>query len=215
MLRLTIAVVALALLSGCATPIPKQETIPVFSGKPPSTIAVVISDHRPFILNDDKEEWFEGIYRGTFGIPYSLARDDEFKEKPFAFYLATKLKESLENAGSTATIIQVPIGTDIGAIAENIRQANVGSGFAVIIHQSRYDIGLFNREYGYHFELFVLEGNGKILAQKSFQKTETSIELSDKYNLFDFMSEIYKKRFDTFLNAPEINNALTSAAMGN
>ena len=108
MLRPIIAVLALALLSGCATPIPQEETVPVFSGKPTATVAVAVTDHRPFVLDGDKEEWFEGIFRGAFGIPYSLSRVDEWKEKPFALYLATKLKATLDGAGSKTSIISAP-----------------------------------------------------------------------------------------------------------
>ncbi len=215
MRRLIIAVFALALLSGCAVPILKKDTIPVYTGTPPSVIALAISDHRPFILNKDKEEWFEGIFRGGFGIPFSAPREDEFKEKPFAFYLATKLKEAFENAGSAATIISLPIGTDSDAIAERIGQANNGFALAVIIHQSRYDIGIFEPEYDYHFELFVIDGDGRKLAQKSFQDLEKPIDASEKYNLFDAMAEKYKMLFDSFLDSPEIKNALTIAAGGN
>ncbi len=38
--------------------------------------------------------------------------------------------------------------------------------------------------------------------------------LGAKYNLFDYMSDIYKKKFDVFLNDPEIKAALTAAAAG-
>lgn len=214
MFRLLATIMVLVFLSGCATPIPKSETIPVFSGKPTATIAIVVADHRSFILSGNKKEWFEGIFRSAYGIPLSLTRIDEFKEKPFAFYLASKLKESLDGAGSTATIIQVPKGSSVETIVDKIVKANVGSALAVIIHQSRYDIGAFSPEYGYHFELFVFDGSGRKLAQKSFQKMEKPIALSEKYNLFDFMSEMYKKRFDTFLNDPEIKSALTQAAAG-
>ncbi len=43
---------------------------------------------------------------------------------------------------------------------------------------------------------------------------DQGMELSTKYNLFDMMSEIYKKKFDGFLNEPDIKNALTATAAG-
>lgn len=210
-LRTTIFV--LALLSGCATPLPKSETIPTFSGKPAATIGIAVVDYRPFILDGNKEEWFEGIFRGAFGIPHSLQRPGEFEKKPFALYVASKLRESLKNAGSNATVIEVPKGTSLQKVIPDVMKAKADSGLVVLMFQSRYDLGAFkNPEYDYNFELIVLDRNGKTLAHKTFSKVELGLELSDKYNLFDFMSKIYKEKLESFLNDPEIKNALTTAS---
>lgn len=213
MLKRIALLLALGVLAGCATPIPRSETVPVFSGKPTATIGIAVADHRPFILNGDKKEWFEGLFRGAFGIPHSLSRVDEFKEKPFAFYLATKLKETLDATGSTATIIPIAKGTSIDGITAKIKKAGLGSALAVIIHQSRYDIGPVNPEYGYNFELLVFDRVGRMLARKEFSDMEQHLPLSDKYNLFDMMSAIYKKKFDGFLDDPVIKNALDAAGV--
>jgi len=213
MLRHITVLFALAILSGCATPIPKSETVPVFSGKPTATTGVAVADHRSFILNGDKEEWFEGLFRGAFGIPHSLSRVDEFKEKPFAIYLASKLKESLDTTGSRATIIPIAKGASIEQITAKIKEAGLGSSLAVIIHQSRYDIGPINPEYGYHFDLLVFDSVGQMIARKEFRNMDQHIPLSDKYNVFDMMSAIYKNKFDSFLNDPVIKGALNAAGV--
>jgi hypothetical protein len=214
MLRRITVLLGLIFLSGCATPIPKSLTIPVFSGKPTATIGVAVADHRTFITNGNKEEWFEGIFRSGFGIPHSLSRVDEFKEKPFSFYLASKLKESLETAGSTVTVIPIEKGTSVKQIVDKIRDAELGSSLAVVIHKSRYDIGPFNPEYAYHFELLVFDSVGRQIARKEFMSLEQQLPLSEKYNLFDMMSQIYKTKFDSFMADPDIKNALNATAAG-
>ena len=214
MYRLCAAFLAFALLCGCATPIPKSETVPVFPTKPAATTGIAVADHREYILNKDKEEWFEGLFRGAFGIPHSLARPGEFSEKPFAFHLATKLKESVEDAGGKATIVQVPRGTPVEKAIEEITKAQVDSGLVVMMLQSRYDIGPVNPEYNYNFELYVLGRDGRVLGRKAFHQFDQGIPLSDKYTIFDMMSEIYKQKFDSFLADPEIKNALAAAAAG-
>ena len=210
--RILLALVGLALLSGCATPIPKSETIPVFPAKPAASTTVAVVDHRPFILNGAKKEWFEGLFRGGFGIPHSLTRNDEFEEKPFAFYLATKLKESLESAGGKASILDIPKGTSLEKATAEIVKVGRDSGLLVMMFQSRYDVGPVNPEYNYHFDLIVLDRDGRILGRKAFSQFDQGMELSSKYNLFDWMSEIYKKKFDSFLADPEIKSALNAAA---
>ena len=209
------AIVVLALLSGCATPIQRSETIPAFSGKPAATVGIAVVDYRPFILDGSKEEWFEGIMRGAFGIPHSLKRPGPSEGKPFAQYLASILQDSLNNAGSKATVIAVPKGTTRDKAINDVGNTKVDSGLVVMIFESRYDIGPANPEYGYRFELIVLNRQGKRLAQKTFREHEKGIKLSDRYNLFDMMSEIYKQKFESFLNDPEIKNALTAAASDN
>ncbi len=216
MTRICAALFALTLLSGCATPILKSETIPVYSGKPPATVAVAVVDHRPFILNGNKEEWFEGISlgRGVLGYALRSTRMDEFKDKPFAFYLATKLKDSFDGAGAKASIIQIPKGTPFAKVIEIMKKSKVGVGLVVMMFQSRFYFGPFNHEYGYNFELIVLDSSGKPLDRKTFKGMDQNIELSTKYGVFDMMSEIYKNKFDAFLNDPKIKSALTAAAAG-
>ena len=212
--RILAALFALTLLSGCATPILKSDTVPVYSGTSPSTINIAVADHRPVILDGDKKEWFEGIMRGAFGIPHSLSRIDEFKETPFAIYLSTKLKDSLDGAGARASIVTIPKGTPVGQVIEKVKDTNAGASLVVMMFQSRYDIGPFNPEYGYNFELIVVDATGETLGRKTFQGMDQNMALSESYNLFDYMSEIYKKKFDIFLNDPEIKGALAAAAAG-
>ena len=205
----------LALLSGCATPLPKSESIPAFSGKPPATVGIVVVDDRPFILDGSKEEWFEGIFRGAFGIPHSLQRPGESSGQPFAMFLSSKLQDSLKNAGSNASVIKVAKGTSLEKVIARVKNANVDSGLVVMMFQSRYDLGAFKTpEYGYHFELIVLDRDGKTLARKTFREVDLTLELSDKYNLFDYMTIIYRDKFKKFLNDPEIKSALTKADAG-
>ena len=218
MTRICAVLFALTLFAGCATPIPIpiSETIPVYSGKAPATIAVAVVDHRYFILNGDKEESFEGVRRwiGGFGPTDSLNRVSEFKKKPFAFYLATKLKDSLDGAGAKASIIRIPKGTPFAKVIEKVKSSKVSAGLVVMMFQSFFDLDFSAPEYSYNFELIITDSSGKPLGRKTFKGVDKKIELSDKYNLFDMLSDIYKKKFEIFLNDPEIKSALAAAAAG-
>ena len=152
--------------------------------------------------------------RGGFGIPFSQGRSLDENKKPFAFYLATKIKEALDAAGAKSTIVKVPSGLSVPKVIERINESSPGVGLIVMMYQSRYDVAVFNPNYGYNFELIVVSSTGKPVGRKTFKAQENNMELSDKYDLFDMMAEIYKKNFDIFLNDPEIKNALTAAAAG-
>lgn len=202
----------MTLLAACATPIPRSQTIPVYPVKPAGTTAVAVVDYRSFILSGNKEEWFEGIYRGAFGIPGSMPRNDEFERKPFTLYLATKLKESIENVGGKATIVTIPKGTSLADATAAVANAGADAGLLVMMYQSRYDTGPIDPEYSYYFDVVVLNRQGKTLVRKAFDGFEKDLEAPNIRTVFDWISVVYKRIFDKILNDVEIKDALASAA---
>lgn len=224
MTAIYVALFAAILVSGCVAPIskPKPDITPEFRGKPTATIGIAVVDFRTFILNGNKEEWFEGIFRDVWGIPSSYSRIDEFKEKPFAYYLSSKLKRSMDNAGSNATVVTVSKGTPFPKVIDELRKIGVDSSLVVLMYQSRYDFGRTKPTYEYHFDLLVLDRKLKTLVHKSFRRFHQNMEsskqlshdmdFSEDHELFDYTTSLYKEMFETFLNDPKISGALNAAA---
>jgi len=212
MKALLFSIFSLLILSGCATPIDKTLLVPNYSGKVPESIAVAVVDKRPYVVSGNKKEWFEGIVRGAFGIPMSLERPGENKGKPFAHFLSLMIKSSLEKAGSKVSIIQVPKGASFETMVEKIREAKTDSGMAVTMRQSRYDAGL-DADYAYDFDVAILRKNGETISHESFTQPAQIVPLSDKYNLFDMYAQIYKEKFEMFINNQKIKQGLFEASM--
>lgn len=200
-------VLMVAAVSGCAQDLPDSARIPQFQGKPAPEVAVGITDHRSFILDNDKEEWFEGITRGSFGIPMSLKRPGEHGEKPFAVYLSEMIEESLEKAGSQVTVVNLEKGQIFEKAIAKVSEAGKTS-FVMLMLKSRYDIG-FTSDYQYHFLVVVADGDGRIKTEKTFYDWEKEIPASNKYNVFDMHTEIYKLTLEKIINDPEIQSALS------
>ena len=118
------------------------------------------------------------------------------------------LKDSLEEAGSQPTIIEVPKGTDFETTLEKVK--GVQAGLIVMMLASRYDT-MSGFEYNYHFNLAVSDRGGNILVRKDFQHFDVYIPMSGQYTIFDMYAELYKKKFDVILNDPEIQKALADA----
>ena len=61
----------LFLISGCAM-LDYRQAAPDLHISTKERLSIGVQDHRPYVLNHDKEENFIGIQRGGFGIPVSL-----------------------------------------------------------------------------------------------------------------------------------------------
>jgi hypothetical protein len=212
MMKTFAAMAVLVALSACATPITKAEITPVYAGQAPENLNIAVVDHRSFILSGNKEEWFEGIMRGGFGIPMSLQRPGPKSGQPFALYLSSMLADAMVAAGSNVTIVPIAKGTKIDeAIGQSSIESNTQS-IIFLMYKSRYDVG-FSAEYNHHFDVFVVNQNGEMLINKTFSRFDTDIPSSTKYNIFDMYSEIYKKVLDEILHDPDIATALAEAAI--
>lgn len=204
------AVCALVFLSACATPMPKEEAIPSYPVKPAASMVVGVVDHRPFILNDDKEEWFEGIIRSFVGFPMSLERPGPLEGKPFAFYLSTMLKESIEEAGGKADIVAVAKGTSHKAAVEALAKQRADTAILVMMYQSRIDFKVIKYEYDYRFEITILDRTGRVLVRKLFAGLDREIPLEKQFP-FENMALTYKQTFNKILYDSEVKAALNAA----
>ena len=212
MIKKFFALVVLVLLSACATPVQRSETIPTYPVKPAATTAIAVVDLRSFVLNGKRKEGHEGIIRGAFGIPGLSSRSDESGEKPFALYLAGILKESVENAGGKATIVTISKGTSLDDAVAAVAKSDSDAGILTMMHESRYDTGAVTPEYSYYFDVVVLDRKGKRLVQKKFNGFDKDLEYPNLYRVHDWSAVIYKQKFDAILNDPEIKKALMAAA---
>jgi hypothetical protein len=194
-------------ISGCAQRLPDNARIPLFQGNLRPQVAVGITDHRTFILNGNKKEWFEGITRGAFGIPMSLQRPGPEGKKSFALYLSGMIKASFEKAGSKVTVVKLKKGRNPQQAVAKV--TNMGqAGLIILLYKSRYHVG-FIANYQYDFMVFVADKNGKVKIRKSFSDWDKGTPLSAKYTVFDMHTEIYKNKLDKIINDSEIQQALS------
>ncbi|SCA56639.1 conserved exported hypothetical protein [Candidatus Terasakiella magnetica] len=202
-------ILCIAYLGACAQKLPEEARYPKFSNPLTADLSVAVTDHRDFILNGDKEPWFEGIMHGAFGIPASLKRNGPTEGRPFAYYLSTMIQTSLSKAGSNVTIVELPKGESLEASIQTLTDKG-SSGIIVIMKKSRYAFWL-SADYQYDFEVAIVDIEGRIKVRKTFAKWDKEIPLSSTYNVFDMFTEIYTKRLQVILDDPEIKAALANA----
>lgn len=198
-----------AVLAGCAEPIPKALITPEYSGPAPAKLNVGMTDHRTFILSGNKEEWFEGIVRGGYGIPLSLKRPGPQEGQPFTIFLSSMLAEGLRNEGTDVAVIAVTKGADESSAVETVSGSTGVAGVVFTIIHSRYDVG-FSAEYKHHFDVVIADKDGGIVLKKTFSQFDTEVTPSAKYTVFDMYAAIYKTRLDEILRDADVVKALSS-----
>ncbi|MEL7152226.1 MAG: hypothetical protein AAFN51_00195, partial [Pseudomonadota bacterium] len=186
---------------------------PVYKGEAPGQLTIGMTDHRTFILSADKEPWFEGIFHGAYGIPHSLQRPGPKTGQPFTTYLSDMLADGLRANGTDVSVVALRPGADM---AEAISQVSGDTGTAGLIFRivhSRYVIGWGKAEYRHHFDITVTNAAGAVVLEKTFERFDTKLPLSDTYTIMDMYAAIYKNTLDEVLADPEVMNALGGLAV--
>ncbi|MEM7060938.1 MAG: hypothetical protein AAF557_25445 [Pseudomonadota bacterium] len=201
-----------SVLSACADPIPKSAITPVYKGQAPQKLSIGMTDQRSFILDGNKEEWFEGILHGAYGIPASLKRPGPKEGQPFTMYLSSMLADGLRTNGTNAPVVRIARGVSKADAVKTVIDAHGTPGIIFEIFQSRYSVAWTRAEYNFNYNVIIADQTGEIVLEKKFARFDTSIPLSDKYTIFDMYAEIYKMRLDEVLKDPEVVEALSSLA---
>ena len=220
-----LAILASVVISACAQTLPDEARVPHFTGTPMQEVVVGITDHREVIRSGDKDPWFEGFRNLTLRDPFgwlfvdiigfhdsrdipTFPREDE---QSFAYYLSTMIKESLEEAGSRVTIVELPVGIGLNEPVETL--ASEGKiGLLIVMRESRFDFYDFwvdtANTYQYEFELVIIDPQGLITVHKSFSGGIDEYQFSNKYTTLNDFTRIYSEFLTEILNDPEIRHAL-------
>ena len=165
------------LLAACAlSPATIEERTPKLDYASKGTVALTVVDNRPFIVSGEKKETNEGIFRGAYGIPFAfegMRKDDE--GTPYAARIADILSKALDNAGSTANVIQTPKGSTVETAINGLRAVPFDAGLIVNVLDSRIDAGGARWSYFFDYEIIVIDHAGTIVSRKKYDgKTSTS-----------------------------------------
>ncbi|WP_420549698.1 hypothetical protein [Curvivirga sp.] len=211
-----LVLLGLLTLAACAPKFAHVEGIPSYEGVNIKKLSVATVDRRDFILNGNKEPWFEGITRAGFGVPHSLRRESEPENQSFAMYLSLKVQDSLKGRGSNVEVVSLEAGTDkLKSVQALVAEGN--PALLIEINHSRYDC-CFSLEYRYDFDVSVIRANGELLFTKKFahwyedmEVDETRFYSSGFYDVFGIHAQKYADLLTEFLNDTEIQAALARA----
>ena len=212
-----------ASLSGCAfNKSTVEERTPNLKYSTTNAIALTVVDNRPFILNGEKDENFEGIVRGGYGIPFDFVKQRDNSKELFAARFVEVVARALTKSGSHVTVTATRKGSSspeaITALMPNVSDI----GLVVNVHNSRVDAG-GRWSYFYDYEVAVVDGKGDVLATKkssgedvNFQREiyESGVAKGKRYETPAILDIEYRNRVMELLSDGDIARALGGVGAG-
>jgi len=180
---------ALALtLSGCAfgrkvdySALAPQMTVP--SG---TSVAVAVSDERPYVLSGKKENTFVGVTRGGFYNPFDM---NTVSKKPLAIDLQQSVLGALAKSNIQAVAVPYQTGFKADSASQRLLVLNVKEWKTDTYGRTRFD---------YNLNASVIDENGKVIGSKSATNS----------GAIDNFQHAGQAALDQVLASPEIVGAL-------
>ncbi|WP_052772808.1 SHOCT domain-containing protein [Luteimonas sp. FCS-9] len=128
-------------------------------------VTLTVIDSRPYVLDGDSKESYEGMTRELYGIPISRNTADN---SPMASYLGERLRLGFEQAGYAATYEPSVKGTASDVRARSLTADGVDLIFLVTLKEWSYDQGFANPEFTHDVVIDVYTGAGHLLSSEAF-----------------------------------------------
>ena len=155
------AIACMVLITGCARQ-DYRRAEPGIRLVTKEHISVGVQDHRPYVINHDKEEYFVGIQRGAFGIPGSLITQST---RPLTEDMTGVLVKSLANTGATAIPMTITPAMDMGSILQMARSQQ--SDKIVLLTLQDWETDTFHStDLIYNVSMTIFDSQGHEIAKK-------------------------------------------------
>jgi hypothetical protein len=169
-------------------------------------VAVAAWDQRPYVTNGDKDPHFVGLQRNHLGIPFNVSTTSGL---PLASEMTNSMVRALANAGFAATPVTLqPGGAEPGA-RNALLAGQPARGMLLRVDNWESDT-LINPAVFFDLTLVVYDAGGRTLAVKSVKGSD-DLEgklLGGKGTTKQIVPDLFRKKVELLLNAPEIAAAL-------
>lgn len=128
-------------------------------------VKVTVIDSRPYVLNGESRESYEGMTRELYGIPISRNTADN---STMASYLGERLRIGFERAGFTSTYEASAKGVASQARAEQLAADGTDLIFLVTLREWSYDQGFARPEFTHDVTVDIYSGAGVLLGTEAF-----------------------------------------------
>jgi hypothetical protein len=185
-------------LNGCVTLPDYGQIVPNVSVRTKERLSVGVLDHRPYILNHDKEEYFIGIQRGGFGIPISLQTPTA---KPLAEDMTNALVNALKNTGTTVNSIKITPTTDMNSVLQIAKSQQ--SEKVIILTLQNFKTDTYQAtDFIYDLSLSIFDLQGHELATKRVQGTDNLGRdmLTPQSIVTKFAPQAFQKKLEELFN---------------
>lgn len=177
--------------------------VPPLTG-PARKVVIFVIDNRPFVLDGDKQESFEGLSRELYGIPIPRATNDR---STMATYLGERLRIGFQRANYEATYLPSPKGSLLGDRLRAQEAGNPDLFFVVDLKDWHYDFGGFKPSFDYDVSIQMYDDKRRLLAGQTLAGNELMPTGGWKHFKVRY-AELYQTIFDRIFALPAITAAL-------
>ena len=167
-------------------------------------IRLTLIDSRPYVLEGDSDESYEGMTRELYGIPISRNTSDG---TPLASYIGERLRIGFERAGYSATLVPSLKGSTAAERSRALAHDGPGLLMVITLREWSYDQGFASPEFTHDVTLDTYDAQGNWLATQDFQGTDAMPKGGWKHFKRRY-AELYQDVFDRFFASPAILAAL-------
>lgn len=210
--------VLMASLTGCVlSKSTVEERTPELKYATTGTLALTVVDNRPYVLDNDKDETFEGFQRLLYGIPQSFTKLRDDDKIPFSIRFADIISHALNQSGSKVSVVATEKGASVPQAITHLQTVPFTKGLVVNVLDSKVDAGGFRWSFYYDYDVVVVDTNGAIRSNRKFKGEDVDFqreifhqgkEKGKSYELPAVLDIEYANRVKEFLNDNETRMAL-------
>lgn len=196
------------LLSGCAIGNKydyRSQTLdlPVASG---GSVAVAVSDQRPYVVSGDKTAVFVGLQRAGFGIPHDV---ETLSQGPLADDFAATISAALEAKGIAVKPVMVAPSVNDRNAVKALSTSGADKALLILLREWKSDT-MNNVALMYDVKAEVFDGQGNSIAENAVVGRENLG--GDAWNppkhARSAVPAAYRRILETLLSDPKIVDAL-------
>ena len=196
------------LLSGCAVGNKydyRSQTpeLPVSSG---GSVAVAVSDQRPYVVSGDKTSMFVGLQRGGFGNPFDV---ETLSREPLADDFTATIVAALESKGITVKPVMVAPSVNDRKAIQALAASGADKTLLVSLREWKSDTAM-NVAFMYDVKAEVFDAQGKSIAENAVNGRDNlgGSALNAPGHARKAVPEAYRRVLESLLGDPKILDAL-------
>ncbi|MEM7120249.1 MAG: hypothetical protein AAF563_03160 [Pseudomonadota bacterium] len=168
------------------------------------TVAVSVVDHRPYIVDGDKDPSFVGLMRAAFGNPWDVTTGSE---RPLAQDMTTSIVDSMKQKDIDAVAVVVPHSSDNAAARQELLITDADRYVLLVLQEWKSDTYI-NTAFIYNATLEVLGPTGVPLAEKTLSGRDNLGAAAVPADARIDVENAVRQKIEEMLNDPEIVAAL-------
>lgn len=206
-----LVVLMVIFLSACMSVPDAEHSAPTISFSTNQSVAIAVIENRSYVLNGDKERYFSGLRRDSFGVPWSLPTHNK---QPMSDLLQDRVLAGLKNQNVTVTPLKNASSATVNNISTWVAAGSSDKSLVLVLNEWKtnwipdgYVLNVSHHiDFIYDVDIQIFDSKGKLISSENFHGEET--ENQDGMNIYAQFHKIYKRKLETFINNPKISSAL-------